>query len=131
MVGGFLLGGGIVVIGGTLLNKSIPIAMANAQFDSLTGIVTIIGYLILYCSTAITLVSISFSLINIAPDQVINWVGGHMAAALGREMPDKAGQSVNVFASKTETGFNNGGRNSANKAGTGGSATGSPKNGIK
>ncbi|EAZ0767818.1 hypothetical protein BIX43_19700, partial [Salmonella enterica] len=98
MVGGFLLGGGIVTIGGTILNKAIPAAMANAQFDSMTGIVTIIGYLIVYCSTAITIVSLSFSLINIVPDQVINWVGGHVASTLGREMPDKAGQSVNVFA---------------------------------
>ncbi|EBU2492818.1 hypothetical protein CU842_24450, partial [Salmonella enterica] len=104
MVGGFLLGGGIVTIGGTILNKAIPAAMANAQFDSMTGIVTIIGYLIVYCSTAITIVSLSFSLINIVPDQVINWVGGHVASTLGREMPDKAGQSVNVFANKTESG---------------------------
>ncbi|EHF9196858.1 DotA/TraY family protein, partial [Salmonella enterica subsp. enterica serovar Corvallis] len=108
MVGGFLLGGGIVTIGGTILNKAIPAAMANAQFDSMTGIVTIIGYLIVYCSTAITIVSLSFSLINIVPDQVINWVGGHVASTLGREMPDKAGQSVNVFANKTESGLNSG-----------------------
>ncbi|MDY8671960.1 DotA/TraY family protein [Escherichia coli] len=126
MVGGFLLGGGIVTIGGTLLNKAIPAAMANAQYDSMTGIVTIIGYLIVYCSTAITIVSLSFSLINIVPDQVINWVGGHVASTLGREMPDKAGQSVNVFANKTESGINNGGRKSPNKT-----PEGKPTNGIK
>ncbi|EEI9430734.1 DotA/TraY family protein [Salmonella enterica] len=129
MVGGFLLGGGIVTIGGTILNKAIPAAMANAQFDSMTGIVTIIGYLIVYCSTAITIVSLSFSLINIVPDQVINWVGGHVASTLGREMPDKAGQSVNVFANKTESGLNNGGRKPTpplNKK-----PEGKPENGIK
>ncbi len=129
MVGGFLLGGGIVTIGGTILNKAIPAAMANAQFDSMTGIVTIIGYLIVYCSTAITIVSLSFSLINIVPDQVINWVGGHVASTLGREMPDKAGQSVNVFANKTESGLNNGGRKSANP--TNKKPEGKPENGIK
>ncbi|HAF4710419.1 TPA: DotA/TraY family protein [Salmonella enterica] len=129
MVGGFLLGGGIVTIGGTILNKAIPAAMANAQFNSMTGIVTIIGYLIVYCSTAITIVSLSFSLINIVPDQVINWVGGHVASTLGREMPDKAGQSVNVFANKTESGLNNGGRKPTpplNKK-----PEGKPENGIK
>ncbi|EBQ9797339.1 hypothetical protein DM035_24800 [Salmonella enterica subsp. enterica serovar Kottbus] len=129
MVGGFLLGGGIVTIGGTILNKAIPAAMANAQFDSMTGIVTIIGYLIVYCSTAITIVSLSFSLINIVPDQVINWVGGHVASTLGREMPDKAGQSVNVFANKTESGLNNGGRKPANP--TNKKPEGKPENGIK
>ncbi|EBS1713625.1 hypothetical protein EJH19_24850 [Salmonella enterica subsp. enterica serovar Vitkin] len=129
MVGGFLLGGGIVTIGGTILNKAIPAAMANAQFDSMTGIVTIIGYLIVYCSTAITIVSLSFSLINIVPDQVINWVGGHVASTLGREMPDKAGQSVNVFANKTESGLNSGGRKPANT--TNKKPEGKPENGIK
>lgn len=129
MVGGFLLGGGIVTIGGTILNKAIPAAMANAQFDSMTGIVTIIGYLIVYCSTAITIVSLSFSLINIVPDQVINWVGGHVASTLGREMPDKAGQSVNVFANKTESGLNNGGRKPANP--TNKKPEVKPENGIK
>ncbi|ASD99357.1 DotA/TraY family protein [Salmonella enterica] len=129
MVGGFLLGGGIVTIGGTILNKAIPAAMANAQFDSMTGIVTIIGYLIVYCSTAITIVSLSFSLINIVPDQVINWVGGHVASTLGREMPDKAGQSVNVFANKTESGLNSGGRKPANP--TNKKPEGKPENGIK
>ncbi|EDC6416268.1 DotA/TraY family protein [Salmonella enterica subsp. enterica] len=129
MVGGFLLGGGIVTIGGTILNKAIPAAMANAQFDSMTGIVTIIGYLIVYCSTAITIVSLSFSLINIVPDQVINWVGGHVASTLGREMPDKTGQSVNVFANKTESGLNNGGRKPANP--TNKKPEVKPENGIK
>lgn len=129
MVGGFLIGGGIVTIGGTILNKAIPAAMANAQFDSMTGIVTIIGYLIVYCSTAITIVSLSFSLINIVPDQVINWVGGHVASTLGREMPDKAGQSVNVFANKTESGLNSGGRKPANP--TNKKPEGKPENGIK
>lgn len=129
MVGGFLLGGGIVTIGGTILNKAISAAMANAQFDSMTGIVTIIGYLIVYCSTAITIVSLSFSLINIVPDQVINWVGGHVASTLGREMPDKAGQSVNVFANKTESGLNNGGGKPANP--TNKKPEGKPENGIK
>ena len=130
MVGGFLLGGGIVIIGGTLLNKFMPAAMANAQFDSITGIATLIGYLVLYCGTAIALVGSSFSLINVVPDQVINWVGGHMSQSLGRDMSDKAAHSVNVLANKTESGLNSGSRQPRSNP-SGNSNGGAPKNSIK
>ncbi|MEQ1966194.1 DotA/TraY family protein [Xenorhabdus nematophila] len=103
MVGGFFLGGGIVIIGGTLLNKVFPTTIANIQFDSTTGIVQMIGFLILYCSAAITLVNLSFCLIHVVPDQVINWVGGHISSTLGRDMDSKANHSTNVLANKSES----------------------------
>lgn len=130
MVGGFFLGGGIAVVGGTILNKMFPAAIANAQFDSVTGIVTILGYLVIYCSTAITIISLSFSLINIVPDQVINWIGGHVSPSLGRDMSDKAGNSVNVLASKTESGLNRGSSGGAPKNGAIPKSP-KPENGIK
>jgi conjugal transfer/type IV secretion protein DotA/TraY len=130
MVGGFLLGGGIVVVGGTLLNKFLPAAMANAQYDSITGIVTLIGYLVLYCGTAIAIVGSSFSLINVVPDQVINWVGGHMSQSLGRDMSDKAAHSVNVLANKTESGLNSGSRQPKATTPKGAGAS-TPNNSIK
>lgn len=106
MVGGFLLGGGIVVIGGTLINKMLPAAIGNAQFDSFTGIATIIGFILIYCSLQVTVVGSSFGLINIVPDQVINWVGGHASSTLGREASDKANHATNVLANKTENTLN-------------------------
>lgn len=106
MVGGFLLGGGIVVIGGTLINKMLPAAIGNAQFDSFTGIATIIGFILIYCSLQVTVVGSSFGLINIVPDQVINWVGGHASSTLGREATDKVNHATNVLANKTENTLN-------------------------
>ncbi|QZN96705.1 DotA/TraY family protein [Symbiopectobacterium purcellii] len=106
MVGGFLLGGGIVIIAGTLITKLLPSAIANAQFDSISGIVTITGFIIIYCSMSIAMVHTSFSLINIVPDQVINWVGGHMASSLGRDTSDKASHATNILANKTENTLN-------------------------
>ena len=44
MVAAFLLAGGIVVMGGTLLNELFGPALANAQTDSITGLVSIIGF---------------------------------------------------------------------------------------
>lgn len=106
MVGGFLLGGGIVVVGGTLLNKMLPAAIGNAQFDSFTGIATIVGFILIYCTFSVAIVGFSFALINIAPDQVINWVGGHISSTLGREANDKANHATNIFANKTESALN-------------------------
>lgn len=106
MVGGFLLGGGIVVIGGTLINKMLPAAIGNAQFDSFTGIATIISFILIYCSLSVTVVGSSFGLINIVPDQVINWVGGHASSTLGREANDKVNHATNVLANKTESTLN-------------------------
>ncbi|WP_145484269.1 DotA/TraY family protein [Yersinia aldovae] len=130
MVGGFFMGGAIVIVGGTLINKVIPAAMANAQFDSTSGIITFIGYLTLYCSFSITLIGSAFSLINVVPDQVINWVGGYAASTLGREMTDKAGSSTNILASKTESTLNNGGKGGSTPGG-GAAKNTTPNAGIK
>jgi conjugal transfer/type IV secretion protein DotA/TraY len=97
MVVGFFLAGAVVVVGGTFLNKVFGVAMANAQFDSITGVVSIIGFIWLYASTCINLVHRSFNLILIVPDQVINWVGGHASSALGRDVADAGHQSVNIL----------------------------------
>ncbi|HDT2136636.1 DotA/TraY family protein [Enterobacter ludwigii] len=102
MVGGFLLGGGIMVVAGTFLNKTLPAAIGNSQFDSVTGVATVICLLLIYCSFAISLCYSSFGLINVVPDQVINWVGGHMANTAGRESHDRTQQMMGAFANKTE-----------------------------
>lgn len=109
MVIGFFLGGAGVIAGGTLLNQLFGIALANAQFDSVTGLVSIIFYLSIYCSMCLNLVHSSFNLIFIVPDQVINWVGGHASATLGRDDNDKLRNSLNVFGAKLEH-MNRGGK---------------------
>ncbi|MBP0588710.1 DotA/TraY family protein [Paraburkholderia sp. LEh10] len=90
MMLGFVLGGAGVVVLGTLLNTMFGVALTNAQFDSSTGLVSIIGYIVLYVGMCQTLVQGTFSLIHVVPDQVFAWVGGQMAGAVGRDMHDKA-----------------------------------------
>lgn len=102
MVIGFLLGGAAIVAGGTLLNQMFGTALANAQFDSITGLVSIVFYLSIYCSMCLNLVHSSFNLIYIVPDQVINWVGGHATATMGREDNDRMKNALNVFGAKLE-----------------------------
>ncbi|WP_175854724.1 DotA/TraY family protein [Burkholderia anthina] len=102
MVVGFFFGGAVLVEGGTVLTKFFGIAVANAQFDSMTGIVSVIGYLAIYFMLGANLIHTSFSLIFVVPDQVINWVGGSAAATLGRETTGEVRGALAVFSSKLE-----------------------------
>ena len=102
MVIGFFLGGAIVVAGGTLLNQLFGIAIANAQFDSMTGVVSIIAYLAIYVFIALNLIHSSFNLIYIVPDQVINWIGGHASVSLGKDENDRTRQNFSIFSSRME-----------------------------
>ena len=90
MVIGFFLGGAIVIVGGKVLNELFMIAVANSQYDSITGFFSIIGFVAIYCFLILNLIHSCFNLIFIVPDQVINWVGGHASPALGRDVSDNS-----------------------------------------
>lgn len=79
---GFVLAGAGIVVLGTLLNTMFGVAMQNAQYNSTTGLVSIIGYIVLYVGMCQTLCNSTFSLIHIVPDQVFSWVGGQMASRM-------------------------------------------------
>jgi hypothetical protein len=86
----FLLTG--IVVLGTLLNTMFGVAMQNAQYDSLTGLVSIIGFIVLYVGMCQTLVQGTFSLIHVVPDQVFSWIGGQISARVGQDMHDRSQQ---------------------------------------
>lgn len=119
MVVGFILGGAGVTVLGTLLNTMFGVAMANAQFDSTTGLVSIIGFIALYISLCLGLIHGCFNLTHVVPDQVFTWIGGQMSGNLGRDTDDKAKQvfaggiNVGKDAGRTAT---MGGRNNGPKA---------------
>lgn len=119
MVIGFFFGGAALIAGGTVLNKFYGIAVANAQFDSLTGIVSIIGYLAIYFMLGANLIQTCFSLILVVPDQVINWAGGVATATLGRETTGEVRNALTVFAGKLERIMPGGGKRSMPKGGGG------------
>ncbi|AYB60431.1 hypothetical protein C2124_07395 [Ralstonia solanacearum] len=92
MVIGFILAGTGIVVLGTLLNTMFGVAMQNAQYDSLTGLVSIIGFIVLYVGMCQTLVQGTFSLIHVVPDQVFSWIGGQISARVGQDMHDRSQQ---------------------------------------
>lgn len=104
MVIGFFLGGAIIIAGGTILNETFLSAVANSQFDSITGLFSILGFLALYASLCLNLIHTSFNLIYIVPDQVINWVGGHVASQLGRDETNQAKQMILALSSQVKSG---------------------------
>ncbi|WP_164558083.1 DotA/TraY family protein [Massilia atriviolacea] len=102
MVIGFFGGGAILVVGGTFLNEIFGIAIANIQFDSITGLVSMVALLFVYFAICLTLIHSCFNLIFIVPDQVINWVGGTASPVVGRDTNDAVKSSVNVLMSRLE-----------------------------
>jgi conjugal transfer/type IV secretion protein DotA/TraY len=94
MIIGFVLGGAGVVVLGTLLNTMFGVAMQNAQYDSVTGLVSIIGYTVLYVGMCQTLCNACFGLINVVPDQVFSWIGGQMASRVGADMADTSKRNL-------------------------------------
>lgn len=102
MVLGFFLGGAALIAGGTLLNQLFGVALANAQYDSFTGLLSIIFFLMIYCSMCLNLVHSCFNLIMIVPDQVINWVGGHSSSIIGREDNERMRSAMTSFGGKLD-----------------------------
>lgn len=102
MVIGFFLGGAAIVAAGTVLNSMFGVAIANVQYDSTTGLASIIGFLVIYCSMCLNLVHSCFNLILIVPDQVINWVGGHAAPNVGRDENSQTRNALDGFNRKLE-----------------------------
>lgn len=90
MVLGFLLATVGITAFGMLLNTFFAAAMANAQFDSVTGPVSIVAYIVLYVGMCQSLCQGLFSLINHLPNAVFAWLGASMGNTVGHDIHDKA-----------------------------------------
>ncbi|QYD70075.1 DotA/TraY family protein [Paraburkholderia edwinii] len=102
MVIGFLLASVGVVAFGQLLNTMFAQAMANAQFNSVTGVVSIIAYIVLYVGMCQTLCQTMFGLVHHIPNVMGSWLGTSMHNQFGHEMHDK-GHTVLAGASNTSS----------------------------
>ena len=59
----------------TILNALFAAALVNVQFNSLTGIFSLAGFLLIYARICTTTVAAMFAF-NLLPDHVINFLGG-------------------------------------------------------
>ncbi|OSK87876.1 TraY protein [Escherichia coli TA447] len=76
MVFGFFFASVAIIAVGTILNALFGAALVNVQFNSLTGIFSLAGFLLIYARICTTSVAAIFALQAYLPDHVINFLGG-------------------------------------------------------
>jgi conjugal transfer/type IV secretion protein DotA/TraY len=89
MVIGFFFASAIMIAIGTLQAQMFLPAMANVQGNSVTGLASVVMFLIVFFVMNMTLITASFNLIYVITDQVIGFVGGQIDSKLGRDTEDK------------------------------------------
>ncbi|MQL50067.1 MULTISPECIES: DotA/TraY family protein [Photorhabdus] len=82
MVFGFVFASIVTVALGTLLNIMFGATIANVQANSITGLVSLVGILMVYARICTTTVSRVFGLQVTMPDYIISWLGGREAAGI-------------------------------------------------
>lgn len=82
MVLGFAFASLVIVAIGTLLNMLFAPVILNAQSNSFTGLVSMVGFLMVYARICTTSVTRVFALQVTMPDYVISWLGGREAASI-------------------------------------------------
>lgn len=90
MLLGFFLATGLLVALGTIQTKLFLPAMASAQGNSMTGVLSIFGFLTLFAIVNFTLIQGLYNMVFLFPDQILGLVGvGSPNADLGRETEGK------------------------------------------
>ncbi|HDR9133910.1 TPA: DotA/TraY family protein, partial [Burkholderia vietnamiensis] len=76
------------------VNLSYATAVAGAQHNSLTGLVSFIAYVAIYAIIMTTVMHGVFTLTNWVPDNVLRWIGGRLGAdgVADRESGEAAGR---------------------------------------
>lgn len=89
MLVGFLVASALMIAIGTLQAIMFLPAMANVQGNSVTGVFSVVMFLVVFFVMNLTLIQASFNLIYVITDQVIGFVGNAINSTLGRETEDK------------------------------------------
>lgn len=94
MVIGFFAACGLIVLMGSVVFALFVPAVASAQGNSFTGLVSIIGYMIIFFVIMNTIIQGLFNLVMDLSDDVIGWIGSVGRSQMGR---DTEGKVHNVF----------------------------------
>lgn len=95
MVFGFFFASVAIVATGTILHSLFGAALVNVQANSLTGLFSLIGFLMIYARICTALVSSMFALQAYLPDYVISFLGGREAP---NTLGTMAGSMKDIFA---------------------------------
>ena len=103
---GFMFASVFLVALGTLEAKLFMTAMANAQGNSITGLLSIPGYLAVFFVMQLALVQGMFNMIFLFPDQILGLVGSlGTHADLGKDMESKVHATFMAFGRNGQMAF--------------------------
>lgn len=89
MVLGFFFASAILILFGTFVLSEMITVIRNVQGNSVTGIISILAFFVLFAVLMITIVSTVFDMIFEIPDRVIAWFGNGLEARMARNMDSK------------------------------------------
>ena len=134
MIIGFLVASALMIAVGTLQANMFLPAMANVQGNSVTGLMSIVMFLLIFFVMNVTLISASFNLIYVITDQVIGFIGGQIGSHLGKDTEHQANNMFMMAArvgpgaiGDVKRGVAGAAAAKANAGGTGGGTGGDPK----
>jgi conjugal transfer/type IV secretion protein DotA/TraY len=101
----FFMSSAAVTILGTFLFRYFGSAIASAQGTSITGIVSIVGYLVIFAVLGIILINSAFSIGLSLADRLITWVGHNAGQAIGNDVENRvSGMFIAAARAGTQTG---------------------------
>lgn len=93
----FFIASAAITVMGTYLFRYFGAAVGTAQGNSLTGLMSIVAYLVIFTVMGMTLVNSTFTMMLNLPDRMIGWIGNNQNAAIGHEVENKvAGVFINA-----------------------------------
>lgn len=97
----FFIASAAVTVMGTYLFRYFGSAVGTAQGNSLTGLMSIVAYMVIFTVMGMTLVNSTFAMMLQLPDRMIGWIGNNQNAAIGHEVENKV---AGVFISAARGG---------------------------
>jgi conjugal transfer/type IV secretion protein DotA/TraY len=85
----FFIASAAITVMGTYLFRYFGAAVGTAQGNSLTGLMSIVAYMVIFTVMGMTLVNSTFTMMLHLADRMIGWIGQNQNAAIGHEVENK------------------------------------------
>lgn len=85
----FFIASAAITVMGTYLFRYFGAAVGSAQGNSLTGLLSIVAYMVIFTVMGMTLVNSTFTMMLHLADRMIGWIGQNQNAAIGHEVENK------------------------------------------
>ncbi|WP_158100956.1 DotA/TraY family protein [Variovorax sp. JS1663] len=110
MLLGFVAAAALMIVMGSFLFWIYPSVMGNVQGNSITGIASIIGFLVIFWVLMHTLVTTLSNMSVLLPDQALAWAGKAIGATLGRDADQQTRGTFMAFGRFGQQGMSDVGR---------------------